>query len=59
MEETIEIIDGKAQVTKTTSEVTIYALEELDAEIESIQNDIDRLELKKQEKVKIREAFEK
>lgn len=58
METEIKIVDGKAEVTKTTSEVTIYALEELDAEIQSIQDEIDRLEAKKQEKITIREAFE-
>lgn len=60
MEDTeVKIVDGKAEVTKTTSEITIYALEELDAEIQSLQDQINRLEEKKQEKVNIRGAFEK
>lgn len=57
--EEIEIVDGKAEVTRTITEVTIYELEQLDSEIQAIQNDIDRLEAKKLEKQNIRKVFEK
>lgn len=55
----INIVDGKAQVTETKSTVTLYELEELEHEIQAIQNDIDRLEEKKQKAQDIINAFDK
>lgn len=55
----IQIVEGKAEVTKIVREVSLYDLEELDHEIQAIQNDIDRLEAKKLEKEQIRAAFDR
>jgi len=55
----IEIVDGKAQVTKTQTieEVTIYTKEEIEHEIEALQNEIDKLETKKSIQQQILNAF--
>lgn len=56
----INMIDGKAQVTRTRTveEVTIYSKTDVEQEIAILQSDIDRLEEKKQSLQTILAEFE-
>ena len=53
----IRIVGDKAEVTKTVSEVTVHTLEDLNRELETIQEQIDRLLSKRDEVQEIINQF--